>query len=43
LKVALDIVNIEEEKFDNILVRKLPNLLPYVNVIYLSDKNKLGK
>ena len=43
LKVALDIVNIEEEKFDNILIKKLPNLLPYVSVIYLSDKDKLGK
>jgi len=43
LKVALDISNIDEEKFDTILIKKLPNLLPYVNVIYLSDKNKIGK
>jgi hypothetical protein len=39
----LDIANIEEEKFDMVLVRKLPSLLPYVSVIYLSDKDKNGK
>ena len=43
LKVALDISNIEEEKFDMVLIRKLPNLLPYISVIYLSDKDKTGK
>ena len=40
LYVALDISNLEEEKFDNILIRKLPTLLPYVKVIYLSDKDR---
>ncbi len=43
LKVALDISNIEEEKFDLHLIKKIPNLLPYIPVIYLSDKDKLWK
>jgi hypothetical protein len=41
LKVALDISNIEEEKFDLHLIKKIPNLLPYIPVVYLSDKDKL--
>ena len=40
LTVALDISNIEEEKFDLHLIKKLPNLIPYIPVIYLSDKDK---
>ena len=43
LKVALDISNLEEEKFDIVLIKKLPTLLPYLNVIYLSDKNRAWK
>lgn len=43
LKVALDIANLEEEKFDVIFLKKLPTLLPYVNVIYLSDKDRTWK
>jgi len=43
LKVALDISNIEEDKFDLHLIKKIPNLLPYIPVVYLSDKDKLWK
>ena len=43
LKVALDVSNIEEEKFDLHLMKKIPNLLPFIPVIYLSDKDKIGK
>jgi len=43
LTIALDISNIEEEKFDINLIKKLPNLLPYVPVVYLSDKDKTWK
>ncbi len=43
LKIALDVSNLEEEKFDIALIKKLPNLLPYVKVVYLSDKDKTWK
>jgi len=43
LKVALDVSNIEEEKFDLHLIKKLPHLLPYISTIYLSDKDKTWK
>ena len=40
LKVALDIANIDEEKFDLHLIKKIPTLLSYIPIIYLSDKDK---
>jgi sugar phosphate isomerase/epimerase len=43
LSVALDISNLDEERFDIHLIKKLPSLLPYISVIYLSDKDKTGK
>jgi len=43
LTVALDISNIDEEKFDIHLIKKIPNLIPYIPVIYLSDKDKTGR
>ena len=43
LKIALDISNIEEDKFDLHLIKKIPNLLPYIPLIYISDKDKLWK
>ena len=43
LSIALDISNIEEDKFDLHLIKKIPNLLPHIQVVYLSDKDKVGK
>ena len=43
LSVALDVSNIEEEKFDLHLIKKLAHLIPYIPVIYLSDKDKVWK
>jgi len=40
LNLSLDISNIEEEKFDINLIKKMHSLLPYIHNIYLSDKDK---
>lgn len=39
----LDIVNIPEEALENDLLRKLDKFVPYMSVIYFSDKTKLWK
>lgn len=39
----LDIVNIPEEALENDLLRKLDKFVPYMSVIYFSDKTKTGK
>ncbi len=43
LNVTLDITNLEEDSFDLILIKRLPALLPHINVVYLSDKDKTWK
>lgn len=43
LFVSLDISNIEEDKFDLHLIKRLPSLLPYISSIYLSDKDRKWK
>ncbi len=42
LNLSLDTSNIEEEKFDIHLIKKIPTFLPYIQWIYLSDKDKKG-
>lgn len=38
--LGLDISNFESELFENDFMRKLPSFLPYMSVIYFSDKNR---
>lgn len=40
LNLALDTSNIEEDKFDLHLIKKLAVLLPYIKNIYISDKDR---
>lgn len=40
LNLSLDTSNIEEDKFDVHLIKKIPVFLPYIQNIYLSDKDK---
>ena len=41
--VWLDISNINMDSFENEFVRKIDDYVPYISVIYLSDKTKDGK
>lgn len=41
--LALDIANIKEFDLEEIFKRKLSNYIPYIKVIYLSDKTKTDK
>lgn len=36
--LALDIVHLDNESFENSLMRKLSNFIPYLSIIYLADK-----
>lgn len=36
--LALDIVHLDNENFENSLMRKLSNFIPYLSIIYLADK-----
>ncbi len=40
--VGLDTAHISEEARDTIMMRKLENMLPYIPVVYTSDKNAAG-
>jgi hypothetical protein len=40
--LALDISNFNAEVLENDFMRKLSNFLPYISVIYMSDKNRTG-
>ena len=39
----LDVSNFDEEALEIELTRKLSQFIPYISVVYLSDKTKLGK
>lgn len=39
--LALDVVHIDKDSFENVLMRKLPNFIPYLSVIYLADKPRM--
>lgn len=41
--LALDIVNLNEESFEDEFYRKIKDFIPYISTIYLSDKDKNGK
>ena len=39
--LALDLVHLDKESFENNLMRKLSNFIPYLSVVYLADKPRL--
>ena len=39
--IGLDIVNLEAESFENEFLRKIRDFLPYLSVIYFSDKSRV--
>ena len=39
--LALDIVHLDKDTFENNLLRKLSSFIPYLSVIYLADKPRL--
>ena len=41
--LGLDVANFEAEVLENDFMRKLNNFLPYISIIYVSDKNRLGE
>lgn len=41
--LAVDVANVQEEVLDHDLIKYLPNFIPYISVIYLSDVGKDGK
>ena len=40
--VGLDIVHLDETTLENDFMRKMPNFIPYISTVYLSDKSKTG-
>lgn len=40
--IGLDISNFEAEVLENEFMKKLNNFLPYISIIYVSDKNRSG-
>jgi hypothetical protein len=38
----LDIANFDADVLENDFIRKLSSFLPYVSVLYFSDKNRVG-
>ena len=40
--LGLDISNLESDVLENDFMRKLGNFLPYISIIYVSDKNRVG-
>ena len=41
--LALDIANLDENVLETIFLRKISNFIPYISVVYLSDKTKTDK
>ena len=41
--LGLDVANFEADVLENDFMRKLSNFLPYISIIYVSDKNRLGE
>jgi hypothetical protein len=39
----LDISNLNPDSFENDFLRKMQDFLPYLAVIYLSDKTRVGE
>ncbi|MEI6425974.1 MAG: TIM barrel protein [Candidatus Absconditabacteria bacterium] len=40
--LGLDISNLKSDVLENDFMRKITNFLPYISIIYLSDKNRVG-
>lgn len=40
--LGFDITNFDADTLETEIMRKLPNLIPYIAVLYFSDKNRLG-
>ena len=40
--MGLDIVHLDETTLENDFMRKMPNFIPYISTVYLSDKSKTG-
>ena len=36
-------VNVDDQMLESEFMRKIPNFIPYLSVIYLSDKSKTGQ
>jgi hypothetical protein len=41
--LALDIANLDESILDTVFIRRISNFIPYISVVYLSDKTKTDK
>ncbi len=41
--IALDVANMEEETFERYFIKRFKSFKPYIDIIYLSDKDKQGK
>jgi sugar phosphate isomerase/epimerase len=41
--IGLDIANLDSDAFENDFLRKIKDFLPYLAVIYFSDKSKIGE
>jgi len=41
--LALEVVHVREDVLETTLLKRLANFLPYIPIVYLSDKNRWGK
>ena len=41
--IGLDIANLDSDAFENDFLRKMKDFLPYLSVIYFSDKSRVGE
>lgn len=41
--LGFDLVNIDDQMLENEFLRKVPNFIPYLSNVYLSDKSKTGQ
>jgi len=39
----LDVAQMDDEALENEFLRKIDQFVPYISVLYFSDKTKLGK
>lgn len=41
--LGLDVANLDEDALENDFMRKIQQYIPYISVIYFSDKSRQGK
>ena len=41
--LGFDLVNVDDAVLETEFIRKIPNFIPYLSVVYLSDKSKTGQ